>query len=113
MHSSIVKLSTSILLFTYFYLIIYCYHLSCGWVVVVVRVYDKTVIKFGIIGYCKLSLGKMISNSAYGLVKYHLPSDNLQYSTLPYSITVPLTLEEGVAFSPCQLQNITLSSISG
>ena len=39
--------------------------------------YDKTVIELGIIGYCKLSLGKMIYNSAYGLVRYHLPCDNL------------------------------------
>ena len=51
-------------------------------------VYDKTVIELGIVGYCKLSLGKMISNSAFGLVRYHLPRDNLQYPTLPYSITV-------------------------
>ena len=49
--------------------------------------YDKTVIDFGIVGYGKLSLGKRIFNSAYGLVRYHLPRDNLQYPTLPYSIT--------------------------
>ena len=42
----------------------------------------------GIVGYCKLSLDRMISNSAYGLVRYHLPRDNLQYPTLPYSITL-------------------------
>ena len=52
------------------------------------RVYGKTVIELGIVGYCKLSLGKMISNSTYGLVRYHLPRDNLQYPTQPYPITV-------------------------
>ena len=55
---------------------------------VVAWVYAKTIIELGIVGYCKLSLDKMISNSAYDHVGYYLPRDNLQYPTLPYSITV-------------------------
>ena len=71
---------------------IYCYHLSCGSLVMRAGVYDKKVIELGIVGYCKLSLGEMMSNSAYVLVRYHLPHDNLKYPTLPYSITVECSL---------------------
>ena len=76
MHSSVVKLGDDL------------FHLSCGWVVAWAGVYDKTVIELGIVGYWKLSLDEMISNSAYGLIIYHSPHDNLQYPTRPNSITV-------------------------
>ena len=42
------------------------------------EVYDKTVIELGIVGYYKVSLGKMISNTSAASLDINMP----------YSITV-------------------------
>ena len=89
MHSSVVKLSTSILLFTYFFIndILLSFKLWLGCCGVCRGGVGGgggggmiKQIEPGIVRYCKLSVSKMISNSAYGLVRYYLLCDNLQDS---------------------------------